>query len=135
MRIPASQLGHDLPLHNGSLSMPGFRLKQNKGPKIVLQVLLGTMATCGAIAYSVMSSTKEMLKQSPCSIAGQMELLARSELCNTRKVIPEGAEWWDEKQRRQYGLFDGWFFRLGWWGTTETTRWYGIDIGSGGEKA
>ena len=61
-----------------------------------------------------------------------MELLARSELCNTRKVIPEGAEWWDEEQRRQYGLFDGWFFSSGWWGTE--TIWYGIDAGSG-EKA
>ena len=133
MRIPASQLGQeDPPLHNGTLSVPGFRLKQNKGPKIVLQVLLGTMAACGAIAYSMMS-TKQVLQQSPCSIAGQMELLARSELCDTRKVIPEGAEWWDERQRRQYGLFDGWFFSMGWWGT-ETTRWYGIDIGSG-EKA
>ena len=128
MRVPASQLGQDPPILNGTLSVPGLRLKQNKGPKIVLQVLLGTMAACGAIAYSMMS-TKEVLRQSPCSIAGQMELLARSELCNTRKVIPEGAEWWDERQRRQNGLFDGWFFSLGWWGTE--TRWYGIDVGSG----
>ena len=131
MRISASQLGQNLPIHNASLSVPVLRLKQNKGPKIALQVLLGAMAACGAIAYSMMS-TKEVLRQSPCSIAGQMELLARSELCNGRKVIPEGAEWWDENKSRQYGLFDGWFFSLGWWGTE--TKWYGVDIGSG-EKA
>ena len=131
MRISASQLGHDLPIHNASLSVPVLRLKQNKGPKIALQVLLGAMAACGAMAYSMMS-TKEVLRQSPCSIAGQMELLARSQLCNGRKVIPEGAEWWDDKQRRRYGLFDGWLFSLGWWGTE--SEWYGIDIGSG-EKA
>lgn len=59
--------------------MPVLRLKQNKGLKIVLQVLLGAIAACSAIAYSIMS-TKEVLRQSPCSIAGQMELLARSEL-------------------------------------------------------
>ena len=99
MRISASQLGQDLPIHNGTLSVPVLRLKQNKGPEIVLQVLLGTMAACGAITYSMMS-TKEVLRQSPCSVAGQMELLARSEVCNTRKVIPDGAGWWDEKQRR-----------------------------------
>ena len=127
MRISGDQVEQDLPLYNGTLSMPVLRLKQNKAPKIVLQVLLGVMAVCGAIAYSLLN-TKELLRQSPCSIAGKMELLARSELCSSRKVIPEGAEWWDEKQRRQYGLFDGWFFSLGWWGTER--KWYGIDIGS-----
>ena len=127
MRISGGQVERDLPLYNGTLSVPVLRLKQNKGPKIVLQVLLGVMAVCGAIAYSMLN-TKELLRQSPCSIAGKMELLARSELCRSRKVIPEGAEWWDEKQRRQYGLFDGWFFSLGWWGIER--KWYGIDIGS-----
>ena len=127
MRVSGSQVEQDLPLYNGTLSVPVLRLKQNKGPKIVLQVLLGIMAVCGAIAYSMLN-TKELLRQSPCSIAGKMELLANSELCNSRRVIPEGAEWWDEKQRKQYGLFDGWFFSLGWWGTER--RWYGIDIGS-----
>ena len=126
MRISGDQVEQGLPLYNGTLSVPVLRLKQNKAPKIVLQVLLVVMAVCGAIAYSMLN-TKELLRQSPCSIAGKMELLARSELCNSRKVIPEGAEWWDEKQRRQYGLFDGWFFSLGWWGIEE--KWYGIDIG------
>lgn len=127
MRISGGQVEQDLPLHNGTLSVPVIRLKQNKGPKLVLQVLLGVMAVGGAVAHSMLD-TKEVLRQSPCSIAGKMELLARSELCNTRKVIPEGAEWWDEKRRRQFGLFDGWFFSLGWWG--DETKWYGIDIGS-----
>ena len=126
MRILGDQVEQGLPLCNGTLSMPVLRLKQNKAPKIVLQVLLGVMAVCGAIAYSMLN-TEELLRQSPCPIAGKMELFARSELCNSRKVIPEGAEWWDEKQRRQYGLFDGWFFSLGWWGIEE--KWYGIDIG------
>ena len=126
MRISGSQADQDLPLYNGTLSVPVLRLKQNTVPKIVLQVLLGVMAVSDAIAYSMLN-TKELLRQSPCSIAGKMELFARSELCNSRKVIPEGAEWWDEKQRRQYGLFDGWFFSLGWWGIEE--KWYGIDIG------
>ena len=127
MRISGDQVEQDLPLYNGTISMPVLRLKQNKAPKILLQVLLGVMVVCGAIAYSMLN-TKELLRQSPCSIAGKMELLARSELCNSRKVIPEGAEWWDEKQRRQYGLFDGWLFSLGWWGIER--KWYGIDIGS-----
>ena len=61
MRISVSQLGQDLPVHDGTLSVPVLRLKQNKRPKIVLQVLLGTMAACGAIAYSMMS-TKELLR-------------------------------------------------------------------------
>ena len=111
--MSGGQAGQDLPLHIGTLSVPVIRLKQNKAPKLVLQVLLGGMAVAGAIAYSMLD-TKKVLRQSPCSIAGEMELLARSELCNTRKVIPEGAEWWDEKRRRQLGLSDGWF--LAWAG-------------------
>ena len=113
MRISGAQVKQDLPLYNATLSVPVLRLQQNKGPKIVLQVLLGIMALCGAIA-STMLNTKEVLRYSPCSIFGKMELLARSELCGSRKIIPEGAEWWDEKRRRRYGLFDGWFFSLGW---------------------
>ncbi|KAK0516929.1 hypothetical protein JMJ35_000084 [Cladonia borealis] len=112
---------------NANMRISVLQLKQNKAPKIVLQVLLGVMAVCSAITYSMLK-TKELLRQSPCSIAGKMELLARSELCSTRKVIPEGAEWWDQRQRRQYGLFDGWFFSLCWWGIER--KWYGIDIGS-----
>lgn len=92
MRISGDQGQQDLPLYNGTLSIPVLRLKQNQAPKIVLQVLLGVMAVCGAIACSMLNA-KELLRQSPCSIAGKMELLARSELCNSRKVIPEGAEW------------------------------------------
>jgi hypothetical protein len=126
MRSTGAQLGHNLLSYNATLSIPVLRLKQNKGPKIVLQVLLGVMVVCGAIAY-FMVDTRKVLRQSPCSIAGKMALLARSELCNTRRVIPAGAEWWDERRRREQGLFDGWFFSLGWWG--EATKWYGIDVG------
>ncbi|EXJ84942.1 hypothetical protein A1O3_05617 [Capronia epimyces CBS 606.96] len=126
MRASGKASGQDLPSYNATILVPVLRLKQNKGPKIVLQVLLAVMAVCGAVAYSLLN-TKELLRQSPCSIAGKMELLARSELCNTRKVIPEGAEWWDGRQRKRMGLFDGWFFSLGWWG--DEMKWYGIDTG------
>ncbi|ORY09323.1 hypothetical protein BCR34DRAFT_568699 [Clohesyomyces aquaticus] len=127
MRISNPGAGKDLISHNGTLLVPTLRLKQNSAPKIVLQVMLGVMFVCGAIAYSMLK-TKEVLRQSPSSIAGKMELLIGSELCNTRKVIPEGAEWWDEGQRWTNGLFDGWLFSLGWWGKEQ--KWYGIDVGN-----
>ena len=83
------------------------------------------MVVCGTIAY-LMVDTRKVLRQSPCSIAGKMVLLARSEIYNTRKVIPAGAEWFNDRRRREQKLFNGWFFSLRWWG--DATKWYGIDV-------
>ena len=127
MRSSAPQPGRVLPTYNATFSSPVLRLKQNNAPKIVLQVLLGVMVLCGVTAY-LMVDTKDVLRRSPYSIVGKMELLAHSELCNSDRVIPPGAEWWHEKRRAKEGLFQGWFFGMGFWGEAGN-RWYGIDVG------
>jgi hypothetical protein len=127
MRSTAAQPGQSLASYNATITGPTLRLRQNKGPKIVLQVLLGVMVLCAAAAY-LLADTKELVRQSPGSIIGRMELLLWSELCNSETMIPKGAEWWTDKERKERGLFEGWTFSLGWWGTPDT-RWYGVDVG------
>jgi hypothetical protein len=85
------------------------------------------MVLCAAAAYSL-ADTKHLVRQSPGSIIGRMELLARSEMCSAETVIPKGAEWWTDQEREGRGLFEGWVFSLGWWGN-KAPRWYGIDVG------
>jgi hypothetical protein len=128
MRSKDIQPGQKLSTYNATLSIPVLRLTQHKGPKIVLQVFLGIMVVCGAVAYFLVD-TKEVLRESPSSIAGKMSLLARSQLCNNRDLLPEGAEWWDDKRRKNERLFDGLVFRLGWWpGKDGEPDWYGVDV-------
>jgi hypothetical protein len=90
-----------------------------------MDMLLGVVVVCGSIAY-LMVDNRKLLRQSPCSIAGKIVLLARSELCDTRRVIPPGAEWLDHRQQGEQKLFDDWLFTLGVW--DDATDWYVIDV-------
>lgn len=65
------------------------RLHQNLVPKIALQAMLAFLAVCAIATYFVMD-TRRIVPHNPCSIAGMMSLLAESEMCRTREVIPEG---------------------------------------------
>lgn len=103
------------------------RLQQNRGPKIALQAMLGFLTVC-AMATHFMVDTKKVVPHNPCSIAGMMSLLAESEMCKTREVIPEGAEWKCEKELKKDGVFTGFMFQMGWSETDEDT------LGEGGER-
>jgi len=127
MRSPGASSGQSLPNYNATLERPMLRLRQNKGPKVVLQVLLGVMVLCAAAAY-LLADTKKLVRQSPGSIIGRMELLLWSKLCNSETMIPKGAEWWTDNKRKERRLFEGWKFSLRWW-STGNTRWYGVDVG------
>lgn len=117
------------------LRHPTQRLHQNRGPKIALQAMLAFLAACAMATYIVMD-TKKVVPHNPCSIAGTMSLLAESEMCRTRQVIPEGSEWKSEKELDREGIFRGLVFRMGWWGGNEDTRGeeeekgrsFGIDV-------
>lgn len=112
-----------------TLSQPTKRLRQNRVPKIVLQAMLALLAVCAISTYLVMD-TRRVVPHNPCSIAGMMSLLAESELCKTRDVIPEGAEWQSRSDLRRAGVFRGLSFRMGWWGgTAEITREDGEKVG------
>jgi hypothetical protein len=51
MRTNWAQSRQKLPQYDAILSLPVVRLKQNTGPKTVLQVLLGVMVAYGPFAY------------------------------------------------------------------------------------
>lgn len=113
--------------YTATLSRPTKRLHQNRVPKIVLQALLAFLATCAISTYLVMD-TRRVVPHNPCSIAGMMSLMAESEMCKTRDVIPEGAEWQSGPGLRRAGIFGGLLFRMGWWGGSEEV------MGENGEK-
>ena len=129
MRTTKPLSGQTLPLYNATLGQPSQRLQQNRGPKIALQVMLGFMVLCAIGAYLV-ADMKRVLPHNPCSIAGTMSLLADSEMCESKNVIPEGSEWKSKRQLRREGVFSGIEFRMGWWteGRHGQTRRFGIDV-------
>jgi hypothetical protein len=111
---------------NGTLNCPSRqRIKQSFPVKCTLQAILGVMTLCAIIVY-VISDTKEVLPQCPCSIAGTMSLLAGGELLSGG-IIPTGSEWKTDKERNGE-IWEGYVFSLGWWGGR-----YGIDIGNAGK--
>ena len=104
--------------YSATLNQRSRRLHQNRGPKIALQTMLAILAVCAAATYLVMD-TRRVVPHNPCSIAGMMSLLAESEMCSTREIIPEGAEWKSRQELRRAGVFEGLLFRMGWHGGSE----------------
>lgn len=92
-----------------------LRLKQDKASKLTLQIILGVLLLLGALAFIASGKLSKVLTHNPCSIAGAASLLAGSEMVS-RKVIPGGAEWVDDRGWERHGVFRGWLFSLGWWG-------------------
>lgn len=115
IRAPLAS-GTTTPTYNGTLSDPTARLriKQNKGPKIALQVLLGILSLSALCVWIDNRGTAaEVLPHNPCSIAGIMTLLADSELVS-RENIPAGAEWKNDQELEEAGVFSGLSVRMGW---------------------
>lgn len=96
------------------------RLRQNRGPKIALQVLLGLMSACTVAGWLAMRETK-LLPHEPGSIAGVAALVAGSglwgdvgnESAGALPLVPEGAEWMDDKELIEKGQWDGVLFGFG----------------------
>lgn len=117
------------PVINGNFTQSDqYRLQQSGISTRILEVLLGTIATCVAISFWAMN-TKEILPKNPCSIAAQASLLAGSSMLK-EDVIPPGSEWCSDKELRERGVFDGLLFSMGWRGGADgEKRWFGIDVG------
>ncbi len=121
--------------YTATLHQTTRRLHQSPGPKIALQAMLAFLAV-SAMATYVMMDTKRVVPHNPCSIAGMMSLLAESEMCRTREVIPEGVEWKGEREWIREGVFGGLIFRMGWWRANadmlgeegKNRRIFGIDV-------
>ena len=130
------------------------RLVQDKPSKFILQILLALSSICITIAY-FLCKIRNILPVNPCSIAGQMSLLAGSDLCHSSssgiceccgkpkenigievedhergRIIPIGTEWKTNKAFEK--VFAGKMFSLSWWQTKDTRR-YGVDFIDGEE--
>ncbi|KAI9154765.1 hypothetical protein HJFPF1_07322 [Paramyrothecium foliicola] len=128
-RVAASPEESRASSFNGTVTLPRVsRLRQNRSPKIALQVMLATMSAC-AVLTRLLMPMREVLPHNPCSIAGMASLLAGSRLV-ARDFIPRGAQWRDKDE--VFGG-SGWTYSLRWWdgngdeGTGRPKR-YGIDV-------
>ncbi|KAF2703738.1 hypothetical protein K504DRAFT_495288 [Pleomassaria siparia CBS 279.74] len=90
-----------------------IRLKQNRSPKIALQVILAVMSV-GAILTRLLLRTKDTLPHEPYSIAGRATLIANGDVLRT---LREGSG----KIRNQ-----GRIYRLQWWEDGQGHLRYGI---------
>ncbi|KAI0196940.1 hypothetical protein F4808DRAFT_452627 [Astrocystis sublimbata] len=104
-----------------------LRLKQEKAPKIALQVLLGIMSLCAIVSRVMLRDMEKLVPHNPCSIAGRASLFADGEV-STRKLVPYGAEWQTGTELTKSGVYEGWLFSLGWWESLGVYK-YGVDIG------
>lgn len=105
------------------------RLMQSAVSTRLLEALLALLAICTLVGYFLLD-TKEVLPFNPCSIAAMCTLLADSDML---KIIPEGAEWFDEKQLAKKRVFSDHLFGLGWFEGADGNRRFGIHLGNGEE--
>ncbi|KMU72952.1 hypothetical protein CISG_09966 [Coccidioides immitis RMSCC 3703] len=68
-----------------------------------------------AVTSTLLMNTKNILPKNPCSIAAVASLLAGSRIVEDPQIIPQGAEWWDDKELVKRGVFVGWRFSIRWW--------------------
>ena len=116
------------PLMKATLTTGGpTRLFQNHVSTFILQALLSIMTICAILSW-VFMDTSRVLPKNPCSIAALASLLAGSDLLRDLPITAED-QWLDDKQLSQRGLFDGYFFGLGWWRNQGAEPRFGIDIG------
>jgi hypothetical protein len=130
MRVSAPSAPPEI--YTGTWQDPNsWRIKQNVGSKIAIQVFLGIMFVCGALAY-ILVKMRHMLPHEPCSIAGICSLLAGSEMCGEqmRSAMPDGVQWMSDKELEKNRVWEGWLFSIGWWEPKRgEAKRYGIDVG------
>ena len=106
------------------------RLIQNGLWTRILQGLLAAIFICALIAYSSLwvltRGTRRVLPKNPRSVASVASLLIGSAMLNGG-MIPEGAEWLNDRQLAERGVFDGYVFGLDWWDTGHGGKRFGIE--------
>ncbi|KAJ4337910.1 hypothetical protein N0V87_004257 [Didymella glomerata] len=90
-----------------------YRLKQSALSTRVLDGLLLTIAIC--IAVTFLMDTRRVLPKNPASIAAATSLIAGESRMLSKESLPEGAQWYSDAELEAKRVWDGVFFRLGWW--------------------
>ena len=103
------------PTHSATLLIQGQeRLKQSAVSTRITQALLATMAICLIATMVFMRGITDVVPGNPYTIAGTWSLLADSKMLE-EDMVPLGAEWCDDTQLKERGVFEGRTFTPGWW--------------------
>lgn len=112
----------------GTAVVSAVRVRQDRGAKVALQVLLALMASL-SLAGVLLTRTRDVLRRNPCSLAGSMSLLADSRMVETCGELSRGlgeTATKDGMRGAMVRLGDG--FMLRWWpGSEAGEQIYGID--------
>ncbi|KAJ4989773.1 hypothetical protein SVAN01_04803 [Stagonosporopsis vannaccii] len=100
---------------NATLINPNiYRLHQSAISTRILDGLLIAIALCIALSFFLMD-TREVLPKNPASIAAGASLVAADARMLQSDILPEGAQWYSDAELEEKKVWDGLFFRLGWW--------------------
>ena len=103
------------PTVNATLMNPHvYRLQKNAVSTRILDGLLIAIALCIALSFGLMD-TRKLLPKNPASIAAGTSLIAGDARMLRVDVLPEGAQWYSDAELKAKKVWDGMFFRLGWW--------------------
>jgi len=109
------------------------RLQQSVVSTRIIQGLLAAMVLCAIATKVLMRGVTRVVPKNPYTIAATWSLLAGSKVLE-EEMVPLGAEWCDDKQLKERGVFEGQTFRLGWCeekvgeNREDVTRRFGINI-------
>lgn len=113
------------PTVNATLHNPHiYRLQQSGVSTRILDGLLIAIAICIALSFGLMD-TRKILPKNPASIAAGASLFGGDPQMLQRNVLPEGAQWHSDAELKAKKVWEGMFFRLGWWsseGPSEQAR-------------
>ena len=101
-------------IHGNVTTWNTYRLVQHRGPKIALQILLGTMVLCAALAYRLVDMRRTLLRE-PCSIAGKASLVMGSRMLKLLEEDLRGRGAGMGERMQDCGLSEGYMLKLGWW--------------------
>lgn len=116
IRVPLNTTSSHAPLATVNATLTNshtYRLQQSVVSTRVLDGLLVAIALC--IALSFLMDTRKVLPKNPASIAAATSLIAGESQMLSKEILPEGAQWFSDAELKEKRVWDGSFFRLGWW--------------------
>jgi hypothetical protein len=79
------------------------RLVQSEISTRILEGVIAVMLVCVLVVFATSGRADRLVPKCPCSIAALASLLAGSRMLD---AIPDGAEWWSEKEAKEQRFFD-----------------------------
>lgn len=126
-----SPMTHTPPVYEATFYDERRYLVQNEISTRILDGVLAAMVLC-AIASMIFMQRNRVLPKCPCTIAAVASLLHGSKLVDP-DFIPQGSEWYDDKELKSAAVFTGHTFTMGWWAREKRSD--GGDLLNSGESS